>query len=109
MARVKGFFMSIDSILTIIIVFAGLAILLFGNQFLEPDSKTFSQISQKMQDYSVIGFYQQKDEIAMGVQGTLLFTGKTGRCVEQSLSEVETSPFNSDPDFALTSFCEERG
>ena len=106
MESVKGFFLSTDSIMSLLIVIGVIALLSFNQGYKQAETKAFDISSQNMHDLSVIGFYTQRDAASLGAQDTLPTSTENARCKEEILSQVEGSALNNTPDYSIEKYCE---
>ena len=107
MAKIKGIMMSIDSILTTILVIAVLGLLVFKPEYTEAESSAFALVSQRMQDSAVLAMHLRKTPSDFGLKDVNGFTKKYWKCEQQVIPKEESSEFNSKPDLEKLSYCEE--
>ena len=106
MESMKGFFLSTDSIMSLLIVIGVIALLSFNPGYKQSETKAFEISSQNMHDISVIGFYTQKNAAALGAQDTLPVSSENARCKQEIISQVEGNTLNSTPDYSKEKYCE---
>jgi len=103
----KGFFLSAEAILSLVIAISALSLLAFPQQYAEPESNAFTVLSHRMHDTAITGFYLRKTPAGLGLKDASNLTKKYWKCKEEILPTEESSPFNNKPDFQKYSYCEE--
>ncbi len=106
MAGIKGVFLSMDSMLALLLAIAAIAMLSVPQETSHPETGAFESVWEKMQDISAVSIYLRKTPSDFGLRETSAFTKQHWKCSTET-HPIETSPFNNSPDLQKHYYCEE--